>query len=217
MSAPSAGADTRTRLAPASRCSAALSRVAKMPVHSSAISTPSSLCGSLAGSLMAVTLILWPAALMTSPSTVTVAGKRPCTLSYRKRWALVSIGPRSLTATISISQRPLSTIARSTSRPMRPKPLIATRTILNSLLSGQRLLSRLHDSFRRDVEMSVNIFGGPAGAEGMHADEEAVGTDVTVPALAYRRLDGDFQAIAKDGFAILLALFLEQGPTGHGD
>ena len=52
-----------------------------MPVHSRAMSTPKSLCGSSAGFLMAVTLILWPAAIIYSPSTLTWAGKRPCTLS----------------------------------------------------------------------------------------------------------------------------------------
>ena len=46
-----------------------------MPVHSSAISTPSSLCGSSAGLRIAVTRILWPAAIMCSPSTVTLAGE----------------------------------------------------------------------------------------------------------------------------------------------
>src|SRR3984957_9964449 len=47
-------------------------------------------------------------------------------LSKRKRCAFVSTGPRSLIATTSMSLRPDSKIARSTSRPIRPKPLIAT-------------------------------------------------------------------------------------------
>ena len=41
-----------------------------------------------------------------SPFTVTAWGKRPCTESYRSKCALVSTGPRSLTATTSISLRP---------------------------------------------------------------------------------------------------------------
>ena len=45
------------------------------------------------------------------------AGKRPCTLSKRSRWALVSTGPRSLIATTSMSLRPDSTIARRTIAP----------------------------------------------------------------------------------------------------
>src|SRR5580693_6154577 len=126
-SAFSAGAETTTRLAPAPRCRAAFSLAVKMPVHSSAMSTPSSFHGSLAGSRSAETLILpWPT-LIESPSTVTVPGKRPWTESKRSRCALVSTGPRSLIPTTSISLRPDSAMARSTLRPMRPNPLIATR------------------------------------------------------------------------------------------
>ena len=47
-----------TRLAPAVRCADALSLAVKMPVHSSAMSTPRSFHGSCAGSLIAVTLNL---------------------------------------------------------------------------------------------------------------------------------------------------------------
>ena len=57
VSAPSAGAETMTRLAPAVRCAEALSFAVKMPVHSSAMSTPRSFHGSLDGSRSAATLI----------------------------------------------------------------------------------------------------------------------------------------------------------------
>src|SRR5580693_3814421 len=63
-----------------------------MPVHSSAMSTPSAFQGSFAGSRSAETLILPLPRLIESPSTVTVPGKRPCTLSKRNRCALVSTG-----------------------------------------------------------------------------------------------------------------------------
>src|ERR1700716_2547615 len=126
-SAFSVGADTSTRLAPAVRCAEALSLAVKMPVHSSAMSTPSSFHGSLEGSRSAETLILPLPRLIESPSTDTVPGKRPCTESKRSRWALVSTGPRSLMPTTSISVRPDSAMARSTLRPIRPNPLIATR------------------------------------------------------------------------------------------
>src|SRR5665213_103291 len=130
MSAPSAGAETSTRLAPAVRCIEALSFEVKMPVHSSAMSTPRSFHGSVAGSLMAVTLMAPLPTLMVSPLTVTVPGKRPCTESKRSRWALVSTGPRSLMPTTSMSVRPDSAMARSTLRPIRPNPLMATRTVI---------------------------------------------------------------------------------------
>src|SRR5215472_12342312 len=126
-----------TRLAPAARCAAALSFEVKMPVHSSAISTPRSFHGSVAGSLMAVTLIRPLPMLIASPLTVTSPGKRPCTESKRSRCALVSTGPRSLMPTTSISWRPASAMARSTLRPMRPNPLIPTRMdIVNAPLRG---------------------------------------------------------------------------------
>ena len=80
-SALSAGAEISTRLAPAVRCADALSFAVKIPVHSSAISTPRSLWGSCAGSLRAVTRILWPSTIMQSPSTLTGPGNRPCTES----------------------------------------------------------------------------------------------------------------------------------------
>src|SRR5580698_7190740 len=139
MSALSAGADTSTRLAPAARCKAALSLAVKMPVHSSAMSTPSSFHGNLVGSRSAETLILPLPTLIESPSTVTVPGKRPCTESKRSRCALVSTGPRSLIPTISISLRPDSAIARSTLRPMRPNPLIPTRIAIQLLLKGSKI------------------------------------------------------------------------------
>ena len=60
---------------------AALSRAVKMPVHSSAMSTPSSFHGNCAGSLIAVTLKVSLPTVIWSPSTLTSCGKRPCTLS----------------------------------------------------------------------------------------------------------------------------------------
>src|SRR5216684_7832751 len=133
-SAPSAGAETSTRLAPAVRCAEALSLAVKMPVHSSAMSTPSAFQGSFDGSRSAETLILPLPRLIESPSTVTVPGKRPCTESKRSRCALVSTGPRSLMPTTSISLRPASAMARSTLRPIRPNPLIPTRMDIPELL-----------------------------------------------------------------------------------
>src|SRR5258708_25438160 len=42
--------------------------------------------------------------------------------------------------TTSISLRPDSAMARSTLRPMRPNPLIATRTAIQLLLKGSKIL-----------------------------------------------------------------------------
>ena len=71
------GAEMRTFLAPALRCFSASARAVKRPEHSSATSTPWSLCGSSAGSRLAVTGIFLP--LMTTASSVasTVPSKTP--------------------------------------------------------------------------------------------------------------------------------------------
>src|SRR6266702_333653 len=137
-SAPSEGAETSTRLAPAVRWAEAFALALKMPVHSIAMSTPSSFHGSFDGSRSAETLILPLPRLIESPSTVTVPGKRPCTESKRNKWALVSTGPRSLIPTTSISLRPDSAMARKILRPMRPNPLIATRIamLVSPLIAG---------------------------------------------------------------------------------
>jgi len=76
-----AGADTSTRLAPASRCAAAFSLSVKMPVHSITTSMPSAFHGSFLGSRSASTLMGPSPTSMLSPSTLTSPGKRPWTLS----------------------------------------------------------------------------------------------------------------------------------------
>src|SRR6516164_154166 len=73
-----------------------------------------------------------------SPLTVTSPGKRPWFESNRKRCALVSAGARSLMATTLMSSRSPSTIARSTMRPVRPKPLIATLVDISVLRPAYR-------------------------------------------------------------------------------
>jgi hypothetical protein len=61
---------------------------------------------------------------------VTLSGKRPSTESYLRRCAIVSIEPRSFTATKSMSA-PLALAARKKLRPMRPKPLMPTLTVMS--------------------------------------------------------------------------------------
>src|SRR5262249_51228024 len=209
-----------TRLAPAARCADALSFEAKRPVHSSATSTPSSFHGSCAGSLRAVTFMAPLPTLIVSPLTVTSPGKRPCTVSKRRRCALVSTGPRSLMPTTSMSVRPASTMARRTLRPMRPNPLMATRTdILRSLCARSRPRAAMYiaprtgadkprkrrvwsaflefgqghvgDPLGGNAEMLVEVLVGGARPERGHADEQAVAADHGVPALPDSRLDRD--------------------------
>src|SRR6185369_8826892 len=166
-SAFSPGADISTRLAPAVRWAEALSLAVKMPVHSIAMSTPSSFHGSLDGSRSVETLILPLPRLIESPSMVTVPGKRPCTESKRSKWALVSTGPRSLMPTTSISLRPDSAMARKILRPMRPNPLIATRTamLVSPLIAGAVPAETFHEGLtaERPVRPGGNGQDGSLG------------------------------------------------------
>ena len=73
-----------------------------------------------------------------------------------------------------MSRRPDSSrIARSTSRPMRPNPLIATRMVMLFLLMlfAERREGRSGRGFGGDAEMLVKILVRRAGAEAVHADE----------------------------------------------
>ena len=64
-----AGADRRTRFAPAFRCISICSRLRKTPVDSSTTSTPSLPQGSFDGSFSAVTLTSSPSTTIPSPET----------------------------------------------------------------------------------------------------------------------------------------------------
>src|SRR5262249_41654410 len=124
------------------------------------------------------------------PSTLTSPGKRPCTESKRSRCALVSTGPRSLIATTSISLRPDSTMARSTLRPMRPKPLIATRTAMSPSVVPEPARG-VCDRLGRDAEMLEEIRGLARSAKAFHADVASRRSQPALPAEARRRLAGN--------------------------
>src|SRR5260221_11561551 len=227
-SAPSAGAEMMTRLAPASRCLAAASRLVKMPVHSSATSTLRSFHGSFAGSRSAVTWILPLPASIQSPPVVISCGKRPCTLSYLSKCALDATGPRSLTPTTWMSLRLFSAAARNTSRPMRPKPLIATLTAISilrgefasnalSLSMFQPRQRRLDDLLGSDAEMAVKLFRRRRGSEPGHADHRPGLADIMRPAEGAGGLDRDAWHAAEDTGAIGGILLVEQLPARHRD
>src|SRR5688500_19650602 len=90
-----------------------------------------------------------------------------------------------------MSLRPLSTMARKMLRPMRPKPLIATRTAMKGSLGrrekkegGFLQLGRdgFNNTFGRDAEVLVERFRRAAGAETVHADEAALVAEDLAPA-----------------------------------
>src|SRR5919198_120299 len=101
------------------------------PVLSSTNSTPRSFQGSLSGSLIADTLIVLPFTTSASLLASTVPGKRPCTESNFSKCASVLVSVMSLTPTNSTSLCLAMVAARSTLRPIRPNPLIPTRTAMS--------------------------------------------------------------------------------------
>src|SRR5215218_1707396 len=138
MSSSLAGAEMMTFFAPPAstwlRASAAL---VKKPVDSMTTSTPRSPQGRLAGSRSDSTFMVLPPILMPSPSAAMSSPRTPRMLSYLSRCARTSGLVRSLTATISMSW-PLAAAARQKFRPMRPKPLMPTRTVTEDLHAARR-------------------------------------------------------------------------------
>src|SRR5215213_9956997 len=116
-----------TFCAPASRCLAASSRLVKKPVDSITTSAPRSPHGRADGSRSESTLTSRPSTDSEPFCSATSPGNRPYTESYFRRCASVLESVMSLTATISMSALD-SCAARNTLRPIRPKPLIPTRT-----------------------------------------------------------------------------------------
>src|SRR4051794_13232179 len=166
MSSSLAGAEMMTFFAPPSRCALAVGPVVNRPVDSMTMSTPRSPHGSLAGSRSARILIDLSPTWMVSPSTDTGCGSLPTTLSYCSKWAMVATSPRSLAATTSMPRSaaalPGAFTARQKLRPMRPNPLIPTRTVMTPvsvpgprrgqgptsafILEGGQLPTRLSDT-----------------------------------------------------------------------
>src|SRR3954471_2765195 len=141
MSSSVAGAEMMTFLAPpASTCSRASAALVKKPVDSTTTSTPRSPQGRLAGSRSDSTFIVLPAILMPSPSAPTSSDSLPRMLSYLSRCARTSGLVRSLTATISMSW-PLAAAARQKFRPMRPNPLMPTRTVTAASIDAMRWIA----------------------------------------------------------------------------
>src|SRR3954469_19744981 len=138
MSSPFAGAEITTFLAPAAKCLEAFSLSVNRPVLSSTNSTPRSFHGSFSGSLIAETLIVLPFTTRASGFASTVPGKGPWTESYFNRCASVLVSVMSLTPTNSISVCLAIVAARNTLRPMRPNPLIPTRTAMSAPLAEVR-------------------------------------------------------------------------------
>ena len=135
MSSFEAGAEMITFFAPASTWARALVASVKKPVDSITTSAPTSAHLRLAGSRSAKAAISWSPTLMADSVEVTSVPSRPRIESNFSRWAREALSVRSLTATISMSASPACT-ARKKLRPIRPKPLIPTRTVTALLPTG---------------------------------------------------------------------------------
>ena len=129
MSSLEAGAEMMTFLAPASMCACALVASVKKPVDSTTTSAPMSPHLRLPGSRSANAAISWSPTLMVVSVDVTSASRRPRIVSNLSRRARVLLSVRSLTPTISMSA-PDARTARKKLRPIRPKPLMPTRTVM---------------------------------------------------------------------------------------
>src|SRR3954453_8872903 len=146
MSSPLAGAEMTTFLAPPAMCLAAFSRSVKKPVDSMTTSTPRSPHGNAAGSRSASTFSGLPSTSMASAPASTVPLYGPRSEAYLSSWASVLASVRALTATPSMSVC-LAIAARKTLRPMRPKPLMPTRT-------GMFLQPRSRSQIKRRLTLS---------------------------------------------------------------
>ena len=133
-SSPFAGAEMITFFAPPRKWAAAFSASVNSPVDSITSSTPRSPQGICPGSRCEITLTLCPFTMSVSAVASTSPGKCPYVESYFKRWAFVLVSVMSLRATTSRSRGWRSSIAFKDWRPIRPKPLMPMRVVMESFL-----------------------------------------------------------------------------------
>ena len=130
------GCEKSTFFAPAAIWASPSWRLPYTPVQSSTTSTDSSFQGSASIARSCRRRMASSPTKSCSRSWRTSQAKRPWLVSYFNKCAMPAASASSLIATTVISaRRPDSYKARTTLRPMRPKPLIATRTVIG-LLQG---------------------------------------------------------------------------------
>ena len=186
----------------------AFSFVVKMPVHSSATSTP--WYGTLVGSRLGRHLDRAPDAAVIADGDgvarhLDLAGEAAmhAVVAEQMRVGLdaAEIVDRDRHDVVA----PALDIARSTRRPMRPNPLIATFTAMVALpsrhafspYSPSRLRTAADDGLGGDAEVFVKIFDRCRGAEAGHADEHAVSAQPALPAEPAGGLDADARRAAQ--------------------
>src|SRR2546430_7340702 len=173
-----------TRSAPPRRCPAAASRAVNTPVDSMTTSMPWSPQGISAGSRSSSFLISLPSTENPPSLTLTSLRSVPPTESCFSRKAIVSLSPNgSLTATSSTpALSPRSSRARWKERPIRPYPLIPTRTVIRcaSVLSTRSPCSHAAGGLQQSPQrsrQSARIVHQPVGPGHFGGD----GLDTPVP------------------------------------
>ena len=131
ISSSVAGAEIITFLAPAVICFLASAALVKIPVDSTTTSTPNLPQGIFAGSLSALTEIVFPPTVIEVSVKVTGLLSRPRIESYFRRWANVALSVRSFIQTIS-NFAPDSSEALKKLRPIIQNPLTPTFNIISS-------------------------------------------------------------------------------------
>src|SRR4029077_8226907 len=135
-----------------------------------------------------------------------------------------------------MSLRSASAMARRMLRPIRPNPLMATRTVMETLPASldskmwmpgtrpdtahltQLLYRRCGNRFSGNPEFLVQFLVRRARAERIHSDEDSIGTDNGIPALTNCGFDTDpHLCVADDSAPVFLALRMEQFEAGHRD
>ncbi len=163
-SASPAGAEMMTRLAPPFRWAAAFSRDVNRPVDSMTMSTPLSAHGISDGSRSASFLTSRPSIEKPlSLCSMSFARVRPTESCFNKK-AIVSASPKgSLTATSStFACSPRARIALVNERPMRPNPLMPTRTAIR--FSSEPAVSWSRSARRRDYSRAASAFASCRGS-----------------------------------------------------
>src|SRR4029079_18342514 len=106
-------------------------------------------------------------------------------------------------ARISMSLRPASTAARRMLRPMRPNPLIATRTDITKspcdfLPTRERSLCRFRHFFGGNAKMFVELLEKRTGAKTAEAQKSPIRADDRIPALPNAGLNRDLDRRSAD-------------------
>src|SRR5215472_11568165 len=201
MSSPFAGAEMITFFAPASRCLLAPARSVNLPVDSMTTSTPRSAHGKLAGSRSERKVIFESPAVIVPSSADTSTSSVPSSVSYFSKWANVPMSPRSFAATISMPGAGIACTARQKFLPIRPNPLIPTRTVTRC--SHSRRCCAPNSSRHQHVRSQVGFCGRDAKLVGALVGQREQPPDPAGDRVLGQRGLGQLAKFFQAGLAVL--------------